>query len=457
MNLKVIILAAGKGTRMKSDMPKVLHEICGKSLIDYAVDLSNEISDNKPIVVIGYKYNDVKEHLGEKAITVVQEEQLGTGHAVKCAINEIDEKDDVLILFGDSPLLSRESIDTMIKNYDGYDALVLASYMENPFGYGRIVKNNEGRFNRIVEEKDATEKEKKVNLINAGVSIINGKDLISYVNKIKANNNQKEYYLPDILNLMQKDGKKINISLCPIEETMGVNSRVQLEEARKVMQKRILTRLMEDGVTIINPDTTYIDALTTIGCDTIVLPNTHITRSTIGKKCNIGPDTYIIDSEIKSSIDIKYSYIEESKVDENTKIGPYSHLRPNSNIGKNAKVGNFVEFKNANLGDNSKASHLAYVGDADIGKDVNIGCGVIFVNYDGVKKYRSKVEDRAFVGSNSNIIAPVLIKEKAYVASGSTVTNDVEGYSLCVARSRQRVIENWVKKSPRFKKNKGSN
>lgn len=455
MSLKVIILAAGKGTRMKSKLPKVLHKIANRPLIDYTMDLAYKITDLKPIVVVGYRSDLIKSHLGDKAQCVLQEEQLGTGHAVKCAMSKINPNDDILILFGDSPLLSYESCELLIKSYEGYDGAVLASICENPTGYGRVISNNNGEFIRIVEEKDATDDEKEIKLINAGVCLIKGNILFQYVEKIKSNNAQKEYYLPDILNLMKEDNHSVNVSLCPIDEILGVNSRAQLEVARKIIQNRILLSHMENGVTIINPETTYIDSYTEIDQDTIIFPNTYIINSKIESDCKIGPDSYIKDSKISKNVSCKYSYIEESCVDENTIIGPYSHLRPNSKVGKNVKIGNFVEIKNSELGNNTKASHLAYVGDAEVGSNVNVGCGVIFVNYDGVKKHKSIIRDGAFIGSNSNIVAPVLIDEKAYIACGSTVTNDVKANSLCVARSRQRVIENWVKKSKIFN-NKGS-
>lgn len=454
MQLKTLILAAGKGTRMKSNLPKVLHKLNQKALIDYSLDLSALVSDLKPIVVIGHKAELVKEYIKGRAVYVYQKQQLGTGDAVKAAFSEINEADDVLITCADTPLIKKETIAGLIDAYSQNDAAVLISQTEEPFGYGRIILDDKDRFLKIVEEKDADSEEKKVTFINAGIYIVKGHNLKKYINKLETNNSQGEFYLTDIFSLMVKDGLKVAVSKAEFSEILGVNSQVQLEQAREIVQNRINLKHMENGVTIINPKTVYIDEDSIIANDVMIYPETYISKSDISSGCVIGPNTTINDSKIEENVNIKYSYIESSHVDSNTTIGPFSHLRPGALIGKNAKIGNFVEIKNSSLGDGSKASHLAYVGDADVGKNVNIGCGVIFVNYDGAKKYRSVVKDGAFVGSNSNIVAPVILNEQAYVACGSTITCEVPKGALCIERTKPKIVEGWVEKRKIFDKNR---
>lgn len=447
MSIQVIVLCAGKGTRMKTEKAKVMHEIMGKPMIGYIYDISKNISDNKLLFIVGHKKEQIISYFEEKANYAVQEQQLGTGHAIMLSIDHINENDDVLILCGDTPLLTKSTINSIIENKKNSDALIITSIVKNPYGYGRIIKDENGYFEKIVEEKDTDENQKKINEINAGMYLLSGKLVKENINKLTNNNSQKEYYLTDLFAILKENGNKISTFAIDENEIMGVNSRVQLEQARKVLQTRINNRLMENGVTLINPDTIYIDETVEIGKDTVIYPNNIISGNTvIGENCILYSDNEISNSTIKDNVQIRKSFIEDSYVDEHTTIGPYAHLRPKSNLGKKVKIGNFVEVKNANLGDNSKASHLAYVGDGDIGKNVNIGCGVIFVNYDGKNKNRSIVKDNAFIGSNSNLIAPVTIGEKGYVATGSTVTDSVPDESLCIARARQVIKAGWTKK-----------
>ena len=447
MSIQVIVLCAGKGTRMKTEKAKVMHEIMGKPMIEYIYDISKNISNNKPLFIVGHKKEQIISHFGQKANYAVQEQQLGTGHAIMLSVEHINENDDVLILCGDTPLLTKSTIDAIVKNKKNSDALIITSIVKNPYGYGRIIKDANGYFEKIVEEKDTDENQKKIDEINAGMYLLSGKLIKENINKLTNNNSQKEYYLTDLFAILKENGNKINTFAIDESEIMGVNSRVQLEQARKVLQTRINNRLMENGVTLINQDTIYIDETVKIGKDTVIYPNNIISGNTIiGENCTLYSDNEISNSTIKDNVQIRKSFIEDSYVDEYTTIGPYAHLRPKSNLGKKVKIGNFVEVKNANLGDNSKASHLAYVGDGDIGKNVNIGCGVIFVNYDGKNKNRSIVKDNAFIGSNSNLIAPVTIGEKGYVATGSTVTDSVPDESLCIARARQVIKAGWTKK-----------
>lgn len=452
MTISAVILAAGMGTRMKTSKPKVLHEIHGKSMIDYVLSLCDKTIDGEKIVVAGFGIDDVKEHVGKRASIAYQEKQLGTGHAASCGVEKLADNDYVIILCADTPLLKTETVEKMKESLKSSDAVVLISETKNPFNYGRIILDEGNNFKEIIEEKDLNEPQKSIELINSGVYMLGVKDLKNYISKLTTNNAQGEYYLTDVFSNMVKDGKSVSVVKAEFEEIIGVNDRKQLEDVRRIMQKRINEELMKNGVTIIDPSSVYIDDETTIGKDSIIYPGCFIYGSTIGENCIIGPNSYITKSTIENSVKIEYSYIEESIVNEHAKIGPYSHLRPNAKIGKNVKIGNFVEIKNASIGEGSKASHLAYVGDAEVGSKVNIGCGVIFVNYDGAKKYRSIIKDGAFIGSNSNVVAPVVIEEKGYVASGSTVTEDVPAGALCIARQRQVIKEGWVEKKKIFEK-----
>lgn len=443
MSVQVVVLCAGKGTRMKSEKAKVMHEIMGQPMSKYIYDLAKEISDNKPIFVVGHKKEQIEDYYKDTVDYVEQKEQLGTGHAVMITKDFLNPDDHILILCGDTPLIKMESIKTIIE-HNTSDAVILSSIVENPFGYGRIVKDTQGRFEKIVEEKDADDKQRAIKEINAGMYIVKGKLIIDNIDKLSNENAKGEYYLTDLFELLKKQDKTISVQNIDKEEILGVNSRVQLEEARVIIQKRINQKHMEDGVTLIDPTTIYIEKSVTIGKDTVIYPHNVLTNGTIvGENCTIYSENKIINSQIANDVVLKCSFIEDSYVGEATTVGPYAHLRPNSKLGKKVKIGNFVEVKNSSMDDGSKASHLSYVGDAGIGKKVNIGCGVIFVNYDGKNKKRSIVKDNAFIGSNSNVVAPVTVEEKGYVAAGSTITKDVPAGALCVSRSRQVVKLDW--------------
>lgn len=448
MNLKIVILAAGQGTRMKSKHPKVLHKVMGKAMLDHVIEECKDLSDSKPVVVIGHMAEALKDHLKDSADTVIQKEQLGTGHAVMMAVSHIKDEEPVLILCADTPLIKKETLCAMAElKAEGYSAVVMSSIIENPTGYGRIIRDSEGDFLRIKEQKDADEDELKVREINAGMYIIDGKSLKENLQKLSSDNAQNEYYLTDVLEHIKKENKKIGVFVANENEILGVNSRVQLAQAEMDMKKNINTFHMENGVTIIDPNNTYIDKEAIIGRDTIIYPNVRIIGKTIiGEDVTIRENTTIENSKIEDNVVIKSSTITESIVGASSTIGPYAYLRPKSIIGKNVKIGDFVEVKNAVIGNGSKASHLSYIGDADVGQNVNIGCGVVFVNYDGKNKHRSIVKDNAFIGSNCNVVAPVIIEEKAYIATGSTVTIDIPKDSLCVARAREVIKEGWTSK-----------
>lgn len=445
MNLKIVILAAGQGTRMKSKIPKVLHKVLDKPMLDHVMEAAQVVTNIKPIVVIGHMSDMVREHLGDKAEIALQEEQLGTGHAVMMAEHYIDDEDEVLILCGDTPLIKGETLKEMTKiKSEGYAAVVMSAVEDDPTGYGRIIRDESNDFMRIREQKDASEEEKAIKEINAGMYIINGKLLKENLSKLSVNNAQREYYLTDVLEHIKNAGHRIGVYQADKMEIMGVNSRLQLSEAERIMRLDVNKMHMANGVTLIDINSTYIDKNVKIGRDTIIYPNCHIKgNSVIGEDCIIRENTTIEDSHIEDHVTIKSSTILSSKVGARTTIGPYAYLRPKSVLGEDVKIGDFVEVKNAEIGNGSKASHLSYIGDAVVGKNVNIGCGVVFVNYDGKNKFKSIVEDNAFIGSNSNLVAPVTVKEGGYIATGSTVTVDVPEGALCVARAREVIKEGW--------------
>lgn len=447
---KSIILAAGKGTRMKSTYPKVVHKVCGKEMVNHVIDTSKSAGVDETIVILGHGIDAVKEVLSDDVKIAIQEEQLGTAHAVMMANDYIDDADTVVVLCGDTPLISEETLVEFFKHHDQNNnaVTVLTTKVDDPTGYGRVIRDSSNEFMKIVEQKDASEQEKSVREINSGIYCFNGaflKDSLQYVGN---NNAQGEYYLPDTIEIIRNMGGRADAYLgATIEELMGVNSRVQLSDAERIMRRRINEQHMINGVTIIDTDSTYIDAGVDIGADTVILPGCMISGKTvIGSNCVIGPQTGISDSTIGDRTTVKKSEVIKSIVGEDTNVGPYAYLRPNSNIGNECKIGDFVEVKNASFGDGSKASHLSYIGDAQVGERVNVGCGVVFVNYDGKNKFKSVVEDDAFIGSNSNLVAPVIVKKDAFIATGSTITDDIPAGSLGIARQRQVIKEGWVQK-----------
>lgn len=442
---KTVILAAGEGSRMKSNIPKVIHKILGKPMISYVIESAKEAGSEDVIVVTGYKRDIVMEQIKDVSFAY-QDKQLGTGHAVMTAENFINDEGNIIILYGDTPLITAETLKNLVNQHTETDATVtvVSAIVENSTGYGRIVRTGES-FSKIVEHKDANEEEILINEINTGVYCFKAKYLKLALSKLDNNNSQSEYYLTDTLEILLKENLKVGIVTAKeADEFYGVNSRAQLATACEVMKKRINANHMQEGVTIINPDATYISKGVSIGKDTIIYPNTTIEGNTsIGENSIIGPNVDIKNSKIGNNTVIEHSVLLDSTVGSSSNVGPFAYIRPNSNIGDNVKIGDFVEVKNSNIGDNTKASHLTYIGDADVGSNVNIGCGTITVNYDGKNKNRTTINDNSFVGCNSNLIAPVKIGSDSYVAAGSTITEDVESNSLAIARSRQSVKKNW--------------
>ncbi|WP_027700933.1 bifunctional UDP-N-acetylglucosamine diphosphorylase/glucosamine-1-phosphate N-acetyltransferase GlmU [Metaclostridioides mangenotii] len=458
MNFKAIILAAGKGTRMKSKHPKVIHKVCGKEMVNHVIGVSKNSGVKDVVVILGHEADRVNEQLGNDCTTIKQEEQLGTGHAVLQAKDYIKDEDIIVVLCGDTPLIKKDTLKDLFAYHidNEYHATVLTTSVDNPQGYGRIIRDVNGDLLKIVEQKDASEGEKLVKEINSGIYCFKGASLREALDLIDNNNAQGEYYLTDTIKIMRDRQHKVGaFNGSTIEELMGVNSRVELSKAEELMRRRINEKHMVNGVTIIDVNSTYIESDVEIGNDSIIYPGAMLMGSTkIGSECMIGMNSSITNSVIGNHTEVINSTVVDSVVGENTNVGPYAYLRPKSDIGNNVKIGDFVEVKNAKIGDGSKASHLSYIGDAEVGKDVNIGCGVVFVNYDGKNKFKSVVKDGAFVGSNCNLVAPVTIEEKGYIATGSTITDDVPNGALAIARQRQVVKEGWVEKKNKRDSNK---
>lgn len=446
-----VILAAGMGTRMKSKMPKVLHKVCGKPLSKWVIDASEAAGADKVCAVVGHKAETVKEVLGDVCEFALQAEQKGTGHAVMQAIDVIkNSKGEVVILNGDTPLITAETINKAIEYHknNGNQATVITAILDDATGYGRIVRDNDGSVLKIVEQKDASKEEKKINEVNSGMYVFDAQSLVYALDKITPNNAQGEYYLTDTLEILLSAGKKIGgYAISDNDEIRGINDRVQLNEAEKIMQKRINEYHMRNGVTMRNPESVYIEDGVEIGNDTEICQNVTIKSGTkIGSDCVIGSGSMLNRAVIHDGVDVLSSVILESEVDEGTHVGPFAYIRPNCHVGKEVKVGDFVELKNSNIDDGTKISHLTYIGDSDVGKRVNFGCGTVTCNYDGKKKYRTTIGDDCFVGCNTNFVSPINVGDGVYIAAGSTITEDIPENSLSIARARQVNKEGWKDK-----------
>jgi len=446
----VIVLAAGKGTRMKSKLYKVLHPVCGKPMVRHVIDELKQIGADQIITVVGHGADEVKKELKDDSEFVLQEQQLGTAHAVIQAKELLQDKEGLtLVVCGDTPLLKADTIQAMIDYHisNHSTATILTAVAEDPTGYGRVIRNEQGYVEKIVEHKDASDEEKAVKEINAGTYCFDNASLFHALQKVTNNNIQNEYYLPDVIGILKDAGQTVTaFRTNDFTEIFGINDRVALAQAEKIMQQRINEKHMRNGVTIIDPDHTYIDATVEVGQDTVIYPGTMVKGNTvIGTDCNIGPNSEILNCDIGNRTSIRQSVTHDSKIGSDVQIGPFAHIRPQSLIHDDVRIGNFVEIKKTEFGKKSKASHLSYIGDANVGSNVNIGCGSITVNYDGVKKFKTIIKDGAFIGCNSNLIAPVEIGEGAYVAAGSTITDNVPGDSLSIARARQVNKENYVK------------
>lgn len=450
-NVFAVILVAGQGTRMKSKLYKVLHPVCGKPMVQHVVDHIQTLDVNRIVTVVGHGAEKVQQQLGDKSEYVLQAEQLGTAHAVQQAEAILgNEEGTTLVVCGDTPLIRPETMQALFEHHQATNAkaTILTAIAENPTGYGRILRGNNGQVEQIVEQKDASAEQQLVREINTGTYCFDNKLLFETLKLVKNDNAQGEYYLPDVIEILQKQGDIVEAYVTDnFEETLGVNDRVALSQAETLMRTRINEKHMRNGVTIIHPETTHISADAVIGRDTVIQPGSMIEGTTvIGEDCIIGPNTQIIDSRVGDRTTIHSSVVRESAIAEDTAIGPFAHIRPLSDIGSHVKIGNFVEVKKSKLDHGSKVSHLSYIGDAEIGSNVNIGCGSITVNYDGKNKFKTIIEDDVFVGCNTNLVAPVKVGKGSFIAAGSTITKEVPEDALAIARARQENKPNYVSK-----------
>lgn len=453
----VIIMAAGKGKRMKSNLPKVLHNLAGKPILNYVLETVNQLEVKRKILIVGYKSNKIKELIGDKIESVEQKEQLGTAHAVLITKKLLSGfKGDVLILSGDVPFLTIKTLKKLLKYHqdNNFCCTLLSAVLKKPKGYGRIIRDKKGEIKGIIEEADLSADRKKINEINSGIYCFNKEKLFQVLEKITTDNKQGEYYLTDTVKILLNEGLTIgNIIIKDYSEILGINNRSDLADASKKVNQKTLQDLMVQGVTIVDTNSTFIEQGVKIGQDSIIYPFTIIEKNTkIGKNCIIGPNSHLIDSRIEKGVKVWASTIEDSNIEEEAKIGPYAHLRPGTVVKKGAKIGNFVEVKKSTIGEGSKASHLTYLGDTIIGKRVNIGAGTITCNYDGEKKNKTIIEDGVFIGSNNTLVAPVKLWKDSYTGAGSTITEDVPAGNLAIARSRQKNISGWRKKKKKDKK-----
>lgn len=428
---------------MKSKLPKVMHKVLDKPMLNWVIDTSSDFS-NEIAVVLGYGIEKVSTIVSKNVKIYEQKEMLGTGHAVMMAKEFINDG-ELLILYGDCPLITKGTLENLLVKHrtEQNDATILTIDLSDPTGYGRIVRKN-GKFSKIVEHKDATEEEKKINEINSGIAVYNGEKLKKALDKINNNNSQKEYYLPDVFLHFNKVGI---YKTKDIYEVSGVNNRYQLSILEQEARKRLLKNYMFEGVTIIDPNTTYISANAKIGKDTIIYPQTYILGNTvIGEDCSIGPMTRLINCQIENNVSVLRSECEDTKMKKNVSVGPFARMRKGTILNENVKIGDFVETKNTVIEKNAKAQHLSYLGDATIGENVNIGAGTITCNYDGKNKNKTKIKNNAFIGSNSSLVAPVEIGENVLVAAGSVITKNVPDDSLVFGRAKQKIKEGWTKK-----------
>jgi bifunctional UDP-N-acetylglucosamine pyrophosphorylase / glucosamine-1-phosphate N-acetyltransferase len=448
----VIVMAAGQGTRMKSATPKVLHEIGGRSLVGHAVVTARALDPEHLVVVVGNGRELVEAHLNEidpGARTAVQEQQLGTGDAVRAGLSAVPDIDGaVLVTSGDVPLLEPDTLRDLLDAHqaEGNAVTVLTAKVPDPTGYGRIVRAADGSVDGIVEHKDASDGQREIDEINAGIYAFDAAVLRDGLARITTDNAQGELYLTDVLTIARKDGRRVGAHVtADTMQTEGVNDRVQLATLRAELNRRTLDRLMRSGVTIVDPNTTWVDGTVTIEPDATLLPNTQLHgATTVGAGAAIGPDTTLTDVEVGAGATVIRAHGSGSRIGPGAKVGPFAYLRPGTSLGADGKIGTFVETKNADIGPGAKVPHLTYAGDVTIGEGANIGAGTIVANYDGVTKSHTTVGKHSFVGSDSVLVAPVEVADGSYVAAGSTVVSDTQPGELAVARSKQRNVAGWV-------------
>ncbi|SHJ80461.1 bifunctional UDP-N-acetylglucosamine pyrophosphorylase / Glucosamine-1-phosphate N-acetyltransferase [Hathewaya proteolytica DSM 3090] len=451
MKRSVVVLAAGQGTRMKSSLHKVLHKICGKEMINHVIDTIRESGIEDINLVVGKDAERVMENTADRNISYsVQKEQLGTGHAVICANDFLnDMQGNVAVFVGDAPLITVQMVQELFKFHEEghYAATVITSVVEDAKKYGRIIRDSKGHVEKIVEFKDCSCEELQVKEINSGMYCFKTESLQEALKELKNDNAQGEYYLTDVISILKDKSNKIGAFQVHIEDITAVNSREELSDAELIMRKRINKTHMSNGVTLIDPNNTYIQWDVKIGKDTIIYPNNVIEGATvIGENCTIYPGCRIDNSDISNETIIQSSVIINSRIGKNATVGPFAYIRPESSIGDNTRIGDFVEIKKSTIGNGTKVSHLTYIGDAEVGEKCNFGCGTVIVNYDGQFKNKTTIGDNVFIGCNSNIISPVELKDNSYIAAGSTITEEVPEGNLAIARTRQTNKAGWVEK-----------
>lgn len=452
MKITTVILAAGKGTRMRSELPKVLHKIANRPLLQHVYDMSRHLENNRIKIVIGHGAELVTETLkGLDASWIEQKQQLGTGHAVQQVSDQIADDDTVLILYGDVPLLKLATVEQLLKNVNSESLALLTVNLENPKGYGRIVRDATGKVTKIVEQKDASDSEKLINEGNTGILAVHGDKLKQWLNRLGNNNAQGEYYLTDVIEMAVVDGINIITSQAETEdEVLGVNDRLQLSHLERVYQQQQANELMEQGVTLIDPARFDLrGSIEQLGQDIEIDINVILEgKNSIGNNVRIGANTQIKNAIIGDNVEILANcIIEDAVIGDNSRIGPFARLRPESVLANDVHIGNFVEIKKSTVAQGSKINHLSYIGDSTVGSKVNIGAGTITCNYDGVNKFRTTIEDGAFIGSDTQLVAPVTVGKNATIGAGSTITRDCPENQLTLSRVKQFSLSGWQRTS----------
>ena len=444
-----IILAAGKGTRMKTELPKCAFPLLKKPMVTYIIEALESINIDQIICVVGHKKEVLQDILKDRVKYAIQEEQLGTGHAVKCALDFIDDNGYTIILPGDTPLIDKEILDQLIEVHKSNknDFTIGTIVLDNPFGFGRIVRDSSNSVLRIVEEKDASEEERKIKEINTGLFLVDNFLLKKALLEIKNNNAKGEYYLTDIVEILSKEAKIGTFTIKDTYKLNGINDLYTLSLVEKQFREAILKKHMLNGVNIVNPETVTIGNDVTIEAGTTIYQGSLILgKTSIGRNCVVGPNSEIFNSTLKDGSKLLHSVCYDSTLEENSSVGPFSHIRMNTVVGQDNRIGNFVEMKNSVIGPKTNVAHLTYVGDTDCGGGVNFGCGTVTVNYDGKNKYRTTIGDNVFIGCNSNLIAPVNIGSESFIAAGSTITDSIEENDFAIARAKQVTKKGYAKK-----------